>query len=303
MYAAPPSVEAEVFAVIPDQYRRTDVPSDWVKVQVHGAPSPAFLEGPVFDAAGNLWVTDIPWGRLFKITPGGEVSVGVEYDGYPNGVKFLPDGTALIADHKRGIMRFDPASGEVTTWFDRYRLEPFKGCNDLTIAKNGDVWFTDQGQSSLAEPTGRLYRIRKSDGELELMLDRLAGPNGLVFTANEGALLLAVTRANAIWKLMFHEGHAIGKVSTWVQMSGGTGPDGLAIDEDDNVVACHVGVGSVWAFSKLGEPLLRIRCEKYGLYATNCAYGGPDNKTLFITESASGTILRAQLPVAGRALL
>ena len=302
MFAAPPSVEAEVFAVIPDEFRRGDAPSDWAKVQLHGAASPVFLEGPAFDRDGNLWVTDIPWGRLFKVTPAGEVTIGLEYDGQPNGMKFMTDGTALIADHRRGLIRFDPTSGDVTPWFDRYRLEPFKGCNDLTIAKNGDVWFTDQGQSSLADPTGRLYRVRSADGELELMLDGLPGVNGLVFTANEGALLLAMTRANAIWKLMLHDGGQPGKLGTWIQMQGGTGPDGLAIDEEDNVVACHVGLGSVWAFSKLGEPLLRIRSPQ-GLYTTNCAYGGPDNKTLFITESASGTILKAQLPVAGRTLI
>ena len=302
MFAAPPSVEAEIFAVIPDEFRKGDAPSDWAKVQVFGAPTPVFLEGPVFDKDGNLWVTDIPWGRLFKVSPTGEVSIGLEYDGHPNGMKFLTDGTALIADHKRGLMRFDPASGEVTTWFDRYRLEPFKGCNDLTIAQNGDVWFTDQGQSSLADPSGRVYRVRKSDGELELMLDGLPGPNGLVFTQGEGALLLAMTRANAIWKVMLHPGGKPGKMGVWVQMQGGTGPDGLAIDDDGNVVACHVGLGSVWAFSKLGEPLLRIRCGEH-THTTNCAYGGPDNRTLYITESASGTIFRTQLPVAGRRLL
>ena len=302
MFAAPPSVNAEVFAVIPDRFRRGSDPSEWAKVQLHGAAAPVFLEGPVFDGAGNLWVTDIPWGRLFRITPAGEVSVGLEYGGQPNGMKFLADGSALIADHKLGMLRFDPASGAVTPLVERYRLEPFKGCNDLAITKNGDVWFTDQGQSSLADPTGRLYRVRAADGELELMLDRLPGPNGLVFTHNEGALLLAVTRANAIWKVMLHEGGLVGKVGTWVQMQGGTGPDGLAIDADDNVAACHVGLGSVWLFSKLGEPLLRVRCPQ-GLYTTNCAYGGPDNRTLFITESSTGTILKAEMPVAGRKLL
>jgi gluconolactonase len=301
MFGAPPSIEAEVFAVIPERYRRGDAKSDWADVQVQGSPTPTFLEGPVFDAAGNLWVTDIPWGRLFKIAPDGEVSVGCEYGGQPNGMKFLRDGTALIADHALGMMRFDPASGAVTPWVTRDHLEPFKGCNDLTIADNGDVWFTDQGQSSLRDPSGRLYRVRAADGRLDLMLAGIPGPNGLVLNKAETALLLAVTRANAVWKLMIHADGTIGKVGTWLQLSGGTGPDGLAIDEDDNLVVCHVGLGAVWLFSRLGEPVLRINAPE-GLHTTNCAFGGEDNRTLYITESATGTILRAVLPMAGRRL-
>jgi gluconolactonase len=62
-----------------------------------------------------------------------------------------------------------------------------------------------------------------------------------------------------------------------------------------------VGLGAVWVFSRLGEPLFRIKsCA--GLGTTNCAYGGPGRKSLFITESATGSVLRAELPVAGRAM-
>jgi gluconolactonase len=82
-------------------------------------------------------------------------------------------------------------------------------------------------------------------------------------------------------------------------LSGGVGPDGLAVDADGNLAVAHVGLGSVWLFSALGEPMLRVRsCE--GLHTTNVAYGGVDGCTLFITESASGNILMARMPVAGR---
>jgi len=45
--------------------------------------------------------------------------------------------------------------------------------------------------------------------------------------------------------------------------------------------------------------MLRIKSPK-GLLTTNCAYGGPDRRTLYITESKSGTVLAADMPVAGR---
>jgi gluconolactonase len=94
---------------------------------------------------------------------------------------------------------------------------------------------------------------------------------------------------------------SIGRVGIFIQLSGGTGPDGMAMDESDNLAVCHVGLGTVWLFSHLGEPLYRIRsCA--GLQTTNCAYGGKDGTSLFITESATGSVLRAELQVAGRAM-
>jgi gluconolactonase len=81
-------------------------------------------------------------------------------------------------------------------------------------------------------------------------------------------------------------------------MSGGVGPDGMAIDEQGNLAVCHPGLGAVWLFSSRGEPVYRINSPE-GLMTTNCAYGGPGGKRLYITESKSGTILCADLPVAG----
>jgi gluconolactonase len=76
------------------------------------------------------------------------------------------------------------------------------------------------------------------------------------------------------------------------------GPDGLAIDADNGLFVAHVGMGSVWGFSRLGEPLCRIRSPE-GLANTNLAFGGPDNRRLYITESETGGILTADLTVPG----
>ena len=116
------------------------------------------------------------------------MSVGAEYDGYPNGLKFLAGGTALIADLKNGIMKFDPARGTVEPYLTRRLLEPFRGCNDLCVAKNGDVYFTDQAQSSLADAYGRVYCLRAATGKLDLVLDKIPSPNGLVLNKAENAL-------------------------------------------------------------------------------------------------------------------
>jgi gluconolactonase len=197
-------------------------------------------------------------------------------------------------------MAFDPATGAVEPYLTRHLLEPFHGCNDLTVASNGDLYFTDQGMSGLHAPYGRVYRLTVA-GRLELVLDNIPSPNGLVLNKAENALMLAVTRDNAIWRVPLTADGGVTKVGAFIRMSGGNGPDGVAMDEDDNIAVCHVGMGCAWLFDRIGEPILRIRAPE-GLKVTNCAYGGADGKSLFITESGTGTILRADMPVAGRKL-
>jgi gluconolactonase len=302
MFAAPPTVVAEVFATIPERYRKQGARSHWIDVQFPGHDIHSFLEGPCFDAAGNLWVVDIPWGRLFKITPQAEVSLEFEYDGHPNGLKFMEDGRAFIADGQNGLMLFNPAEGKMEPYLTRDLLEPFRGLNDLTVAKNGDIYFTDMGLSGLQNPNGRVFRLA-IDGRLECVLDNVPSPNGLVLNNAETTLYLAVTRANAVWKCPIMPDGTLRKVGVFVQLSGGTsGPDGLAIDEADNLVVCHNGFGAAWVFSGVkGEPKLRIDSPA-GIYTTNCAFGGVDNRVLFITESQSGNILTAIMPEPGRKL-
>lgn len=151
-------------------------------------------------------------------------------------------------------------------------------------------------------PNGRLYRLTV-DGRLDCMLYALPSPNGLVLNKAETVLYLACTRANAVWKCPIMPDGTLRKVGVFVQLSGGTsGPDGLAIDEDDNLIVCHNGFGAAWMFSAvLGEPMMRINSPR-GIYTTNCAFGGPDNRTLFITELKTGTVLKTEMPRPGRKL-
>jgi len=298
LFARPPDVQTEVFARLPDALRRPG-PSEWAATNAAGRQLDSFLEGPSFDKAGNLYVVDIPYGRIFRISPEGEFDVVAEYDGEPNGLKIHRDGRIFIADYKNGIMRLDRESGNVTPHITRRRLEPFKGCNDLVFHSNGDLYFTDQGQTGLQDPGGRVFKA-DSDGGLSVHLEGIPSPNGLVFNLAESILYLAVTRANAVWRVPMMPDGGVSKVGVFIQLSGGlAGPDGMALDEDGNLLVCHAGLGTVWQFSPLGEPLARIRsCT--GLMTTNVAYGGPGNRSVFITESETGTILRAELSTPGR---
>jgi len=297
-FAAPRMVETSVFARLPERYKDADERNEWVAGQPLGMPHASLLEGPSFDREGNLWCVDVPGGRVFKVGRDGAFDLVAEYDGWPNGLKFHRDGRIFIADYKHGIMLLDPASGAVTPCLVRAGLERFKGVNDLFFAANGDLYFTDQGLTGLHDPTGRVFRMR-ADGEVSCLLDNVPSPNGLVMNRDETALYLAVTRGNCVWRVPFLRNGEVAKVGVYLQLSGGGGPDGLALDEQGRLAVAHVGMGTVWIFDGLGEPVYRVR-SCMGAFTTNAAFGWPDRNTLYITESESGTILRAELDAPGK---
>lgn len=99
-YPAPPVIQAEIYVRIPESLRCTGQPTDWKG----GSALPAsdiFLEGPTYMGNGDLYVTDIPYGRILKIDPHKQVTECVRYDGEPNGIAIREDGCMLVADYKQ----------------------------------------------------------------------------------------------------------------------------------------------------------------------------------------------------------
>jgi len=297
MYPLSTGISSTVFSRVPDKFRRM-VKTAWADANRAGDPVDCFLEGPSFDRAGNLFVVDIPFGRVFRVSPAGEWTVVTEYDGWPNGLKIHRDGRIFITDYKRGIMLLDKASGRVTPLIETVRSESFKGVNDLVFAGNGDLYFTDQGQTGLHDPTGRVYRYT-AGGRLELLVSTVPSPNGLVPNLRETQLYVGVTRGNAVWRLPLFEDGGVSKVGLFIQLSGGlAGPDGMALDAAGGLIVAQPGM-TVWRFDRVGRPTHHV--EPQGeCFVTNVAFGGPDGTTLFMTDSGTGRILAAEMPVAGK---
>jgi gluconolactonase len=298
LFEAPKRIATRVFARLPQSLQTADQENAWVAGQPLGTHAGSLLEGPSFDRDGTFWCVDVQNGRVLTVARDGTFTVRAEYDGWPNGLKIHRDGRILITDHKHGVMLLDRDTGGVRPWLERRNVERFKGVNDLVIAANGDIYFTDQGLTGLHDPTGRVFRVR-ANGAIDCLLDNVPSPNGVVLNADETALYVAATRGNCIWHVPFLRNGSVGKVGLFVQLSGAGGPDGLALDEQGRLVVAHVRLGCVWVFDRFGEPVYRIdSCA--GRMTTNVAYGWPDRSTLYITESETGTILQADLDVPGR---
>jgi len=289
----PRLIETKVFSAMPDNFRRKGVATEWADANRPGNPTDCFIEGPSFDRDGNLYIVDIPFGRIFKIAPDGKWSLVVEYEGWPNGLKIAANGRIFVADYRHGIMECDAGAGRMQKVLTSRNSESFRGCNDLHLAANGDIYFTDQGQTGLHDPSGKVYRFTKG-GRLDCLIDTGPSPNGLVLDPNEAVLFVAMTRDNAVWRLPFMKDGSVSKVGRFCSLFGPSGPDGMTMDKAGRLFVAHASLGHVFVFAPNGECIARIKsCA--GQSCTNVAIGGENRDRLYITESVTGTVLVADI--------
>jgi gluconolactonase len=300
-FEQPELIKAEVFTALPARFRRKGR-NAWTEANRGGMDVECFLEGPCFDRDGVLWVVDIPFGRIFRIDRRGEWELALQYDGWPNGMKVHKDGRMFVCDYRKGLLAFDPRTGRIETVVDTHYSEGFKGLNDLHFAANGDLYFTDQGQTGCIDPTGRVFRLR-ANGSLERLANNVPGANGITLSGNDRQLYVAATGVQQIWRLPLMTDGQITKSRVALQLSGGiAGPDGIEMDAEDGLIVCHLGVG-VYRFDNRMLPThLVYSDDPRHLNLANVAFGGEDRRTLHIVQALTGEILTARLPVAGKVL-
>jgi len=311
--SSPPHViQARVLTRLPQEFRSRQRTA-WADANKPGQEVDSFLEGPTFDREGNLYVVDIPNGRIFRISPRLEWTLAAQYDGWPNGLAMHRDGTLWIADYRLGLLRLDvgqpgaetrhPGKGRdpisPTPVLTHRNSESFKGLNDLTFDSAGSCYFTDQGQTVLHDPSGRVYRLRPG-GELDCVLANVPSPNGVALDLSQKVLFVAVTRANAVWRGPLLRDGTVSKVGAFRTFFGTSGPDGMAVDRENRLVVAHASLGGAFVIDARGEVTHFVKSGE-GAAVTNVAYR-PGTSQLVMTESETGTILEADLPAPGAAL-
>ena len=291
-------IRAQCWSVLPTRLRLDDRPSDWARANRGGPLVGSFLEGPDLAPGGMLYCVDIPFGRVFSISPAGEWQLVSEYDGWPNGLKIQADGRLLVADHKNGLVEIDPDTGKATRLLTHRNSQQFLGLNDLHIDARGTVWVSDQGQTGLHDPTGKVYRWTRG-GPLVCVLDRLPSPNGVRVSADGRELYVAVTRDNSVWRAPLMETGEPSKVGRFAMFYGPTGPDGIHLDSAGRLWVCLPGADSVWVLNPRGEVDARIRFPA-GSFPSNLVVD-EGAETAYFTCSVHQSIFRATFSFASTA--
>lgn len=297
-FGSPVMIDAESWTSLPPGFRRPGL-SEHSLNQKRGKELDSFLEGPIWVSELNcLFVTDIPYGRIFQIDSSAQWSLVIQYDGEPNGLAWNPmTKKIVIADFKEGILELDPTTKALKILASRYHGERFKGPNDLIVRSDGSIFFTDQGMTGLHDPTGRVFLLSPS-GKLELILSNGPSPNGLVLSLDESSLFVAMTRDNSVWLVPFMPDGSVQRVGRFSSYYGVGGPDGMAQDMEGNIFVAHSSLGKVFVHRGSGELMAILKSTK-GVSTTNLTWGGPGLKTLYIVESGTGTILKLGWHCAG----
>jgi sugar lactone lactonase YvrE len=150
----------------------------------------------------GLAYTGIEDGRVLQFPAGGgDATVVADTGGRPLGIELSGDGTLLVCDADKGLLRVTP-TGEVTTLVDSFDDERFVFTNNAAIATDGTIYFTVTSTrytihayiDDLLEHsgTGRLFAYRP-DGTTELLLDGLQFANGVALDSNEASVFVVET--------------------------------------------------------------------------------------------------------------
>jgi sugar lactone lactonase YvrE len=272
----------------------------------------AFTEGPAWVAnPGYLLFSDLqsptgPQGvqpsTIWRYTP----STGFEQfipNAGSNGLAVSTDGTRVIAatHDQRSVSAFNLADRSRTTLAGQYNGQVFNSPNDLTIAADGTVYFTDPNYQRGSRPdamngmTG-VFRIR--NGQVELVDGTLRQPNGIALSPDGRSLYVAAMGTNQIFRYALGTDGSIGSRTLFVSMNG---PDGVTIDCAGNLYWASHSEGTVHVYTPGGT---RLGTITVGRSTTNAAFGGPDGRTLFITSgtpSAGFGIYSVRLNLPGNA--
>ncbi|RPF72159.1 SMP-30/gluconolactonase/LRE family protein [Aurantiacibacter spongiae] len=267
-----------------------------------------WAEGPVWVSDGGfLLFTDPGNNVIHRWTPGigaapfltpsglaGPIPAGVREAG-ANGLRIDDRGRLVMADSgTRTIARMDLATREKVVLAATYEGQRFNSPNDLTLSRSGAIYFTDPpygfsqaDESPLREvPFNGLYRIAPG-GDVALLDGSHRRPNGVALSPDERTLYLALSDEERPQVLAYDldaNGMPTGS-RLFLDMQSGLAaglpglPDGVKVDRTGNVFA--TGPGGVHVTTPRGEVLGIIATGKA---VANCAFGGSDGRTLFLTS-------------------
>lgn len=240
-----------------------------------------FTEGPAADAQGNVYFTDIPTNRILKWSVAdGTLSTFLENSGGANGLYFDKDGNLLACQGgERRLVSISP-KGEVTVLADKYEGKRFNSPNDLWIDPNGGVYFTDPryGSRDGMEMDGEhVYYLTPDRKKVIRVINDMVRPNGVIGTANGRRLYVADHGAGQTYSYRINSDGTLSAKQLFARQ----GSDGVSLDARSNV---YLTSELISVYNRRGEKLVEIPVPEP---PANLTFGGPDNKTLFITARTS----------------
>jgi gluconolactonase len=215
-----------------------------------------------------------------------------------NGNTVDREGRLLSCEHAgRRVIRTEH-DGTINVIADRYNGKRINSPNDVVVASNGSIWFTDptfgilgwyEGYKAESELNAAIWRVDGQTGKATMVADDVLGPNGLAFSPDESKLYVIESRASPRKVRVFDVRDGTRLTNNRVFIDAGPGsPDGFRVDVDGNLW-CGWGMGEpeldgVRVFNPAGEPIGHIRLPER---CANLCFGGRYRNRLFMAASHS----------------
>jgi sugar lactone lactonase YvrE len=238
----------------------------------------AGIEGPACDAAGNLYAVALKGtGDIARVTPDGKTSVFVELPGKSagNGIVFDRQGMMYVADYTgHNVLRIEPKTRKIEV----FAHEPtMNQPNDLAIAPDGTLYASDP---SWSKGTGQLWKIG-TDGKVTRVAEDMGTTNGIEVSPDGKTLYVNESVQRNIWAFPINKDGSLGG-KRLLKKFDDHGFDGMRCDVDGNLYVTRYGKGTVVKLSPEGKVLKEI--EVLGKSPSNLCFGGPDGRTVYVTE-------------------
>jgi gluconolactonase len=242
-----------------------------------------FTEGPAADKSGNIYFTDQPNDRIMKWSVDGKLTTFLQPSGRSNGLYFDRKGKLIAcADEMNQLWSID-RNGKSTVLVKDYQGKLLNGPNDLWIAPNGSIYFTDPfykrsywNRGPIEQDGQHVYRLSPDRKELVCVISNLKQPNGIIGTPDGRTLYVADIGAGKTWRYDIQRDGSLLEGQLFCEL----GSDGMTIDEKGSVYLTGKGVT---VFDRSGKQIEHINVPES--WTANVTFGGRDRRTLFITAS------------------
>jgi gluconolactonase len=255
-----------------------------------------FTEGPVWDPAGFVYVSDEVTNKIFRVYPDGKKEELIAL-GDPDGNTFDRQQRLIdCASVLRAIIRID-REGKYEMLADRFEGKRFNSPNDVVAGPDGALYFTDptldlpEGQKQEIPYQG-VYRLDES-GKVTLLTKELSQPNGLAFSPDGKRFYVDDSERRNILVFDFTPAHTLTNGRLFAEESGGKGegvPDGMKLDRAGNLYV--TGPKGIWVWDQSGRHLGTITLPEQ---PANLAWGDADYATLYVTATTSVYKIRTKV--------
>jgi gluconolactonase len=252
------------------------------------------IEGPACDAKGNLYCVKFGAEDTIGITtPAGQASLFVKLPAGStgNGIRINREGLLLVADYTgHNILRIHPETKVVTV----FAHEPaMNQPNDLALAPDGTVYASDPHWKA---GTGQLWHIGR-DGATRRVAADMGTTNGIDVSPDGRHLYVNESLQRRVWAF---EIQADGSLTNkrLIRTFEDHGFDGMRVDVDGDLYITRHGKGTVVKMTPQGEVLREI--DVLGAKPSNLCFGGPDGRTVYVTEMEKGRLVQFRVDRPGR---